>query len=132
TLPLSDAICTALQLTNFWQDISVDTGRNRFYIPREDLQKFGVRLDDLHSGTNSDAFRALMRMQIERTRQLFLNGKPLFLLVAKEFRMELKLIWHGGMRILEKIEALNFDTRTVRPALTAVDSIIILYRAVRG
>ncbi|MFA6469141.1 MAG: squalene synthase HpnC [Bacteroidota bacterium] len=132
TVRFSDSICTALQLTNFWQDISVDTGRNRFYIPQEDLNTFGVHHDILRSRESSEEFRLMLRMQWERTRQLFLDGKPIFTLVAKEFRLELKLIWHGGMRILEKIEALNFDTRTVRPSLKPVDSLIILFRAIRA
>ncbi len=126
---LSDKICTALQLTNFWQDISVDTRRNRFYIPQADLQDFGLQISDLRSYENEKIFRELMKMQIERTRKLFEEGKPLFGLVAKNFRFELNMIWNGGMRILEKIEAMNFDTRFVRPKLTVLDKALIFSRA---
>lgn len=127
---LSDSICTALQLTNFWQDISVDTRRNRIYIPKADFLSFNVQASDLESMTNEKAFRELMQMQVDRTRNLFEKGKPLFLLVNKHFRFELQLIWHGGMRILEKIESLNFDTRNKRPTLNLFDKLLIVARSV--
>ena len=126
---LSDAICTALQLANFWQDISVDTRRNRIYIPKSDFQKFNLQPSDLTSSMNEKAFRELMKMQIDRTRNLFEIGKPLFSLVNKQFQFELKMIWHGGMRILEKIEAQNFETRNKRPALNLFDKILIVTRS---
>ncbi|MDP1676140.1 MAG: squalene synthase HpnC [Bacteroidota bacterium] len=126
---LSDAICTALQLTNFWQDISVDTRRNRIYIPKSDLQMFSLQQSDLTSSVNEKAFRELMKMQIDRTRNLFETGKPLFSLVNKQFRFELKMIWHGGMRILEKIELQNFETRNKRPTLNLFDKLLIFIRS---
>lgn len=130
TVELSDTICTALQLTNFWQDISVDTRRNRFYIPLSDMRDFGLEREKLVSEENKEAFCALMKREILRTRELFQQGEPLLDLVAKELRFELALIWHGGMRILEKIELQNFDTRTVRPSLNAFDKARIFLRAV--
>lgn len=127
----SNYICTALQLSNFWQDISVDTRRNRFYIPQSELRHFGLQNSDLRSNGKKDIFRALMKMQIDRTRNLFEDGKPLFLMVAKDFRFELKLTWYGGMRILEKIEAMDFDTRIDRPMLTTIDKVLVLFRAMK-
>ncbi len=127
----SNYICTALQLTNFWQDISVDTRRNRFYIPQSELRHFGLQNSDMRSEGKKEIFRALMKIQIDRTRNLFEDGKPLFLMVAKDFRFELKLTWHGGMRILQKIEALDFDTRLHRPTLTSFDKIVIMFRAMK-
>ncbi len=126
---LSDAICTALQLTNFWQDISVDTGRNRIYIPKSDFFEFNVKISDLQSTTNAKAFCDLMRTEVERTRVLFETGKPLFSLVNKQFRFELKMIWNGGMRILEKIELQNFETRNKRPTLNLFDKMLIVIRS---
>ncbi len=126
---LSDAICTALQLTNFWQDISVDTRRNRIYIPLSDLQSYAIQSSDLQTIRNAESFRELMKLEIKRTRDLFMTGKPLFALVNRQFRFELKMIWHGGMRILEKIEAQNFETRISRPTLNLFDKIVIGVRS---
>lgn len=128
---LSDAICTGLQLTNFLQDISVDSKRNRFYIPQEDFATFGVTKEDLSSQQNSDAVRKLIQFQVQRTMKLFEEGKPLIKNVNHNFRFELSLIWHGGVRILEKIKALNFDTRNIRPKLNIVDSIRIFIHAIQ-
>lgn len=127
----SNYICTALQLSNFWQDISVDTRRNRFYIPQSELRHFGLQNSDLRSLDKKEIFRALMKTQVDRTRSLFEDGKPLLTMIAKEFRFELKLTWHGGMRILEKIETMNYDTRAHRPALTKFDKILITFRALK-
>jgi len=129
TVRLSDKICTALQLTNFWQDISVDTSRNRFYIPKADLQEFNIVKENLLSGGNDSAFRALMKKQVNIAEAMFYEGKPLFLLVANDFRFELRMIWHGGMRILEKIKQQQFDTRTHRPKLNSIDFAKIFLRA---
>lgn len=125
----SDHICTALQLTNFWQDISVDTRRNRLYIPQSDFDRYDVRREDLRSGENTANVRALLKMQTERTRELFFHGKPLFERVGKDFRRELRAVWHGGMRILEKIEKMEFDTRFTRPSLSATDMMVIMMRS---
>jgi squalene synthase HpnC len=125
----SDAICTALQLTNFYQDISIDTGRNRLYIAREELDRFHITRDDLRTGTKNDKFAGLMKEKVVWTKTLFESGKPLVTQVRKDFQFELKLIWLGGMRILEKIEALQYDTRSVRPQLTGRDNISIFFKA---
>lgn len=129
TQQYSDRICTALQLANFWQDISVDTGRNRFYIPQSDLDKFGISQQDLSNGSNPEAFIAMMKFQVERTEAFLMEGKPLLVLTAKDLRLEMKLIWYGGMTILQKIKAAGYDTRLKRPALTSVDKIVILFKA---
>ena len=126
TVRLSDSICTALQLTNFWQDISVDTRRNRFYIPLVELKEHGLRLNDLSTGEHRPAFQKLMKLQIDRTEKLFEEGKPLIDLVPKDFQRELELIWRGGMRVLKKIKKVNYDTRMVRPTLTFSDKIVTL------
>jgi len=128
TIEMSDNICTALQLTNFWQDISVDTRRNRFYIPLVELKAHGLRLNDLRNRDNSSSFLRLMKLQIERTEKLFEKGKQLFHHVPKDFKFELKMIWHGGMCILEKIKRMNYDTRVARPILTGRDKVVVLLK----
>ncbi|MBI2429387.1 MAG: squalene synthase HpnC [Ignavibacteriales bacterium] len=114
----SDKICTALQLTNFWQDISVDTRRNRFYIATTDLQRFDLTFSDILRNEKRNEFRQMMKLQVERTRRMFKEGEPLLSKVNPHFRKELRFIYLGGSKILDKIELLDFDTSAVRPALT--------------
>ena len=126
---LSDSICTALQLANFWQDLSVDIERNRVYIPREDFERFGLRADDLRNGGGTDAIRALILFQVERTKKLFLDGKPLFGLIDKRFALELRLTYHGGLRITEKVERLGGSILHQRPVLSRYDWALIASRS---
>ena len=125
----SDTICTALQLTNFWQDLSIDIKRNRVYIPHEDFERFGLTADDLKSDVGTDAIRPLLKFQVERTKKLFLGGRPLFRLIDKRFAVELRLTYHGGMRILEKVEHLGYDTLHHRPVLSRFDWALIVIRS---
>jgi len=127
----SDYICTALQLTNFWQDISVDTRRNRFYIPTTDFEQFGITTSELFNGEKKNEFRQLMKFQVERTRTMFEQGKPLIHRVNKEFQKELAFIWLGGTSILDKIEALQYDTRVVRPSLSKLEMAMLALKALR-
>lgn len=129
SLRYSDFVCTALQLTNFLQDISVDTRRNRFYISKADLALCKVSFDDLRTTENTDNVRILIKINFKRARRAFLDGKGLFYMVPKPLRFELRLIWHGGMRILEKIEMQEFDTRHHRPTLNAWDKLVVLVRS---
>lgn len=128
-LPLSDAICTALQLTNHWQDVAVDLGRGRIYLPEADRLRHGVREDGLAAGRVDDAFRSLMREQIQRTRSLFETGRPLCDRVRGRLRAELRLTWHGGWRILERIERADYDVFRRRPRLRAGDAGPIVLRS---
>lgn len=127
----SDHICTALQLTNFWQDISVDTRRNRFYIPTSDFERFGMTISELLNGEKKNEFCQLMKFQVERTRTMFEQGKPLIHRVNKEFKRELALIWFGGTKILDKIEAMQYDTRVVRPSLSKFEMAILTLQALQ-
>lgn len=129
SLRFSDLICTALQLTNFMQDISIDTARNRFYIPLSDLKEYEVTFEDLRTGENTKNVKVLTKVNMKRARRMFLDGKHLIYLVPTGLKFELQLIWHGGMRMLEKIEALEFDTRTVRPTLNWWDKVVVFVRA---
>jgi squalene synthase HpnC len=129
TRKFSDAICTALQLANFWQDLSVDIKRNRVYIPHDDFERFGLTADDLRIGRGTDAIRPLLKYQVERTKKFFLDGAPLFRLIDKRFALELRLTYHGGMRILEKVEHLGYDTLHHRPVLSQYDRALIVIRS---
>ncbi|HEY5614867.1 MAG TPA: squalene synthase HpnC [Bacteroidota bacterium] len=123
----SDSMCTALQLTNFWQDLSVDLLKNRVYLPQEDLRRFQYTEDELFAGEATENFRNLMKFQVKRTEELFRKGKPLLTEVGKDLSLELRLTWNGGMRILRKIEQLNYNVLTQRPVLTGIDKASVLF-----
>ena len=130
---LSDAVCTALQLTNHWQDLAIDLGeKDRLYIPQNDLAAFGVREADLARGILTDAYRRLMRELADRTRALFDAGRPLAARVGPELRLELRVVWHGGRTILERTAAVDFDVWRARPSLGARDVAAILLKACLG
>lgn len=127
----SDAICTALQLANFWQDLSVDTRRGRLYVPLEDCDRFKLAPDDLLTGREDRRTRALVGDLVGWTRALMLSGAPLVHTVPGRAGWELRLVVQGGLRILEKIERMNFDTLTARPVVGAADAPAMLWRALR-
>lgn len=128
-LAWSDDICTALQLTNHWQDVAIDAGRGRIYLPEDDRRRHGVAEEDLLAGRTSAGFSALMREQTGRARQLFARGRPLCDSVSGRLRWELRLTVHGGLRVLERIDAVDGDVFTRRPRLNVVDALRILGRA---
>ena len=125
-LEYSDHICTALQLTNFWQDVTVDLDKDRVYLPLEDLRRFGVSEQQLFSRIFTPAFQNLLEFQVTRTREYFERGKPLLESVRKHLKLELRLTWRGGMEILRKIEKQGFDVLTKRPTLTTIDTLKLL------
>jgi hydroxysqualene synthase len=139
---LSDSICTALQLTNFWQDIAIDLGRDRIYLPLADLAEFGLSVTDLHGLAVSppgippqallDRWQALMVIQVRRTRELFEHGRPLPERVAPELRCQLRLTWLGGMAILARIESSACDVFRQRPSLSKRDFVRLYFRARRA
>lgn len=126
---LSDQICTALQLANFWQDVSVDLKKDRIYLPVDEMERFRVTIDDLREGNFNWHYAALLEYQITRTKELFDRGRPLPALVDGRLAWELRLTWLGGMRILQKIEARGYDTLSARPQLTRVDKARLLMRS---
>jgi squalene synthase HpnC len=126
---LSDCICTALQLTNFWQDIATDLEKDRVYIPQADLTAFGYSEEDLLACRFNRAFRQLLCYQIKRTYQLFAAGWPLCQQVGRMLGLELRMIWFGGVRILERIEQANYDVFSRRPTLSWFDRGLFLLRA---
>lgn len=126
---LSDFICTALQLTNFWQDIAIDLEKDRIYIPLEDMERFGYTISELKSHLVNSAFKDLLASEIEFTRGLFKEGLPLCNRVGKKLSLELKAVWSGGMKILEKIEKNGYDVFTKRPVVTTFDKVKIISKA---
>lgn len=126
---MSDSICTGLQLANFWQDVSVDMLKDRIYLPQDEMSRFGVTVDDLRTGAFSDRYAALMRFQVERTRGIFNRGRMLPKMVKGRLALELRLTWLGGMRILERIESLGYDTLRSRPVITLPDKVRLLMRS---
>jgi phytoene synthase len=128
-LALSDCICTALQLTNFWQDVALDFERDRIYLPLEDLQRFNYTLDDLRAGRVDERWHELLKLEIARTRQLFEQGKALPHRVVPELRLQLRLTWLGGMAVLRKIESVGYDVFRRRPSLSKLDFVRLYFRA---
>jgi phytoene synthase len=132
SLQRSDDICCALQLINFWQDIASDLQqRNRIYLPQDDLQRFGVSEAQLRAGNCSGGFRALMAFQVERSRQIMLAGAPLAPSLPGRIGLEIRSVVQGGLRILEKIEQVDYDVFRQRPVLSALDWPLLLWRALR-
>ncbi|HVK95037.1 MAG TPA: squalene synthase HpnC [Noviherbaspirillum sp.] len=130
-LRASDAICSSLQLINFWQDVAIDWQKQRIYIPQEDLQRFEVTEAQIAQGMVDDAWRRLMQFEVERARTMILSGAPLALRLPGRIGWELRLVVQGGLRILERIEAVDYDVFRHRPKLTAYDWTLMLWRACR-
>lgn len=127
----SDAICSSLQLINFWQDVEIDWQKKRIYLPLEDLDRFGVTERHLDEQKVDDAWRKLMRFEVERARALMLSGAPLALRLPGRIGWELRLVVQGGLRILERIEAVDYDVFRRRPKLGPADWLLMLWRATR-
>lgn len=125
----SDAICTALQLTNMWQDVQNDWRRGRVYLPQEDLDRFEVTELDMQARTLSDRWSALMAFEIERTRALLNFGAPLARALPGRVGFELRLVVEGARRILQRIEANHYDVFMNRPTLAKSDWALMLWRA---
>jgi hydroxysqualene synthase len=126
-----DEISTAVQLTNYWQDVASDVARDHVYIPGEDLHFFGVSEADLRALRQSAPIRDLIRFEVARTRALFERGRPLLGKLERDFKYELALIWLAGMAILDKIEEADFDVLTRRPVIGKRDKAKILARAAK-
>lgn len=127
---MSNAICTALQLINFWQDVSVDWQKKRIYIPLEDIARFGITEEMIANATVTDAWCALMQFEIKRTRNLMLSGAALPKRIPGRIGWELRCVVNGGLRILERIELARFDIFNSRPTLKTRDWLSILWRSV--
>lgn len=129
SLAQSDAICSALQLINFWQDVSVDAARGRWYITQEAMARFGVTEVDFMPTSHSENASLLIADNAKSARARMLKGAALPRKVPGRSGWELRLVVQGGLRILDKIEALGFATWRTRPKLTAWDVPVLLWRA---
>ncbi|MES2023956.1 MAG: squalene synthase HpnC [Pseudomonadota bacterium] len=127
----SDAICSALQLINFWQDVAIDWKKERIYLPLEDMQTFNIAEKQIASQNVDDAWRKLMQFEVARARTMLLSGAPLALRLPGRIGWELRLVVQGGLRILERIEASGYDMFHHRPKLGKSDWLILLGRAIR-
>ncbi len=114
---LSDCVCTALQLANFWQDVACDFAIGRVYLPEGDRRKFGYADEDLEARRFTPAFAELLRFEVDRTRDLFYRGQPLVKQVPAELRADVELFIAGGLAVLRKVEGCGYNVWARRPAL---------------
>jgi squalene synthase HpnC len=129
---LSDFTCTALQLANFWQDVSADYAKGRIYLPLEDLGHYGVSEQDIAAERNTAAFCELMHFEVERAREWFELGLPLVKKVDRELAVDLDLFSRGGQEILDAIENQGFNVLGNRPAISKTRKLALVARAVVG
>lgn len=130
SLKQSDAICTALQLINFCQDVAIDWRKTRIYLPLDEMARFGVTETTIATNDNNAAWQALMAFQVQRARALLKSGMPLGASLKGRIGLELRMIIQGGLCILNKIEAVQYDVFYHRPTLKAADWIQIFTRAI--
>ncbi|MBN8441776.1 MAG: squalene synthase HpnC [Thauera sp.] len=133
-LAQSDKVCTSLQLINFWQDVAIDWRKDRVYLPQDDMARFGVSdsdIDGLSTGrvVPGDAWRALLAFEVQRARTMMLEGAALARRLPGRIGWELRLVVLGGLRILERIDASDYDVFGQRPKLGAPDWLLLGWRA---
>lgn len=129
SLAMSDAICSALQLINFWQDLSVDIPRGRFYLPQEDCERFGVSQADMLARKQTENATKLIAACAQQASASMQKGAPLVHRLPGRAGWELRLVVQGGLRILDKIAAMDYRTLERRPKLYAWDYGVMLWRA---
>jgi squalene synthase HpnC len=129
---LSDFTCTALQLANFWQDVTVDYGKGRIYLPLEDLKKFGVSEVDIASQRNTPAVCGMMRFEVERARDWFRRGVPLAEKVDRALAIDIELFTRGGQEILNAIERQGYKVLGRRPVISKSRKLALVARAAWG
>jgi len=125
----SDAICSALQLINFWQDVAVDFRKDRIYLPQDEMRRFGVGEEHLRQQRCDRAFQELMRFQADRARRMMLAGQPLVNGLEGRFRLEIAVTVQGGLRILDKLERAGYDIFRRRPVHRWHDWPVLLFKA---
>jgi squalene synthase HpnC len=129
---LSNFTCTALQLANFWQDVTSDYAKGRIYLPLEDLRRFGVGQDDIARSQNTPAFCAMMQFEVERARDWFRQGLPLIRSVNPELAIDLDLFSRGGQEILNAIQQQNYAVLGNRPVISKPRKLALVARAALG
>jgi squalene synthase HpnC len=128
----SDATCSALQLANFWQDVRVDFGKGRVYLPQADMQRFGVGDETIAGGIATQSFCELLRYEVDYARKLFNDGLPLINMVRRDLALDLDLFSRGGLEILRAIERQGYDVLRARPAISKRTKLHLALRAVSG
>jgi squalene synthase HpnC/squalene synthase HpnD len=126
---LSDATCTALQLANFWQDVSRDLDKGRIYIPVDALSRHGLKAKDLEARVFDNRYAALMRELIARTRELFAEGWPLAATLDSRLRLDIELFSRGGLAVLDAIESIGYNTLAKRPSIGKAKRVLLFGRA---
>jgi squalene synthase HpnC len=126
---LSDFTCTALQLANFWQDVSPDYEKGRIYLPLEDLRNYGVTQSDIANKSNSPQFIEMMGFEVQRAREWFDRGLPLIKQVSRELATDIELFSRGGQEILKAIERQNYAVLGNRPAISKTRKLALVARA---
>jgi squalene synthase HpnC len=129
---LSDFTCTALQLANFWQDVTRDYAKGRIYLPLESLRNFAVSEDDILCGRNTPAFRAMLKFEVDRAHGWFRRGLPLVSKVDRELAVDLELFSRGGQEILRAIEKQNYAVLGNRPEISKSRKLALVARAAIG
>jgi squalene synthase HpnC len=126
---LSDATCTALQLANFWQDVTIDLEKDRVYMPLDVLARHGYSLDRLVNREFAPGFRAAMKEVVDVARDLFLKGMPLAGQVDRRLAIDLELFSRGGLKILDKIEQQDYNVLAARPSISKTERVALLLGA---
>ncbi len=132
TFNYSDKICTALQLTNFYQDVKIDLQKGRIYIPQNEIEKYDLSENSFEKYKISANFKSLIKYQIERTKVLFDEGENLLRFLPGSLKRQIKWTILGGREILKKIENINYDVLAIRPKLTKSDYIRLMIKALRN
>lgn len=125
----SDAICTSLQIINFWQDVAKDHAIGRIYLPQDEMTRFGVTEENIIAGHVDAAWQELMQFQVQRARALMKSGAPLGTILGGRIGLEMRLIIAGGNRILSKLENADYDMFRKRPVLRPYDWVIMLFKS---
>ena len=129
---LSDYTCTALQLANFWQDVSADFAKGRIYLPLEDLRRFGVNEAVIRNAENTSAFCEMVKFEVERAREWFAQGLPLIAKVDRALAVDIELFSRGGQEILNAIERQHYAVLGRRPAISKTRKLALVARAALG
>jgi squalene synthase HpnC len=126
---LSDATCTALQLANFWQDVSVDLLKDRVYLPLDLFDKHGYTAPQLYRREYTPEFAALMKEAVDHAQALFETGLPLVKMLDKRLALDIDLFSRGGMRVLDKIRRQRYDVLSKRPSISKTERALLLIRS---
>ncbi len=125
----SDAICTSLQLINFWQDVAKDYAIGRIYLPQDEMAKYSITEEQIAQGMVDDAWRELMQFQERRARAMMISGAPLGSILTGRIGLEMRMIIAGGLRILDKLRGVRFDMFRCRPVLRPFDWVIMVMKS---